>query len=162
MSLYYLANYRTPEQLADMRRLEAAGICIFCPEHLAADPDQRVVHRTAHWTVTPNEFPYPGTRLHLLLVPHRHVTDVLDLPPEAQADLFAALGWVRDAHGLAGYGLGVRCGDPASTGATIAHVHLHVIVGDPAAEPVRFKMSQPPRPDLEAALRAGRSPAPQP
>ena len=84
MSLYYLGNYRTQEQLDDMIQLEAAGTCIFCPEHLAKDPTQRVLHRTTQWTITPNEFPYRGTRLHLLLVPDEHVTDMLDLSDEAQ------------------------------------------------------------------------------
>ncbi len=149
MTYYHLANHRTAAQLAEMRRLEAAGICLFCPEHLEAAQDQPIVHRTAHWNVTPNEYPYEGARLHLLLVPHAHVTDLVDLPAEAHADLFAALRWVRDEHGLTYYGLGARCGDGAHTGATIAHVHVHVVVGNPSGEPVRFKMSQRPRSELD-------------
>ena len=34
MNLYYPGNYRTDEQLAQMMELEAAGVCLFCPEHL--------------------------------------------------------------------------------------------------------------------------------
>jgi diadenosine tetraphosphate (Ap4A) HIT family hydrolase len=140
VSLYYLENYRTAEQLADMRRLEAAGICLFCPEHLAADARQRTVHRTAHWTVTPNEFPYAGTKLHLMLIPDEHVSDLLDLSPPAQADFWQALGWVREQHGLEYYGIAARNGDPRFTGGTIVHLHIHVIVGDPDGEPVKFKL----------------------
>jgi ATP adenylyltransferase len=144
VSLYCLDNSRGDEQSRDMRRLEAGGICVFCPEHLDADPDQEVVHRSAHWTITPNKFPYTGTLLHLLLVPHEHVTDLLDLSAAAQHDLWAALGWVREHHGLTYYGLGARNGDCRYTGGTIAHVHVHVIVGDPRSGPVRFKVSSSP------------------
>jgi len=150
--VYHLSNYRTDDQLADMLALQAAGVCVFCPEHL----DQEVLHRTAHWTVTPNEFPYRGTRLHLLLVPDAHVTDLLDLSPAAQADFWVALGWARQRYALSFYGLGARCGDCGCTGATIEHVHAHVIVGDvddPDHEPVRMKFSQRPRPEREAELR---------
>lgn len=147
MSLYHLPNFRTPEQLAEMRRLEALDACLFCPEHLGAN--QPVLHQTAHWAVTANEFPYAGTSLHLLLVPYAHVTDLVDLPAEAQADVFTALRWVRDRHGLTHYGLAVRCGDCAYTGATIRHVHAHVIVGDPAGPPVKVKLAQPPRSQLD-------------
>src|SRR5690349_23256458 len=98
-----------------MRRLEADGVCLFCPEQLAADPQQEVVHRTAHWTVTPNRFPYADTTLHLMLVPHEHVADLVDLSGPAQQDFWAALGWVRDHHGLAYYGLAARNGDPRYT-----------------------------------------------
>jgi diadenosine tetraphosphate (Ap4A) HIT family hydrolase len=146
MPLYHLANHRTAEQLAEMRRLEAAGICLFCPQHLA--DHQPVVHRTAHWSVTPNEFPYPNTSLHLLLVPDAHVTDLLDLPGDAQADLFAALRWVRDTHRLTHYGLASRCGDCAYTGATLTHVHAHVVVGDDSGA-VKVKLAQPPRSGLD-------------
>jgi diadenosine tetraphosphate (Ap4A) HIT family hydrolase len=145
--LYHLGNNRTEQQLADMLRLEAAGVCVFCPEHLAQDPDQPTLHRTPQWTVTPNEFPYAGTALHLLLVPDEHVTDLLDLSAAAQADFWAALGWVRDHYSLTYYGLGSRNGDCRYTGGTIYHVHVHVIVGDvadPGHEPVRLKLSSRP------------------
>ena len=143
MSFYHFENAREGEQLAEMRRLDAAGVCLFCPGHL--EEVQEVLHRSAHWAVTPNRFPYPNTRLHLLLVPHVHVTDLAELPPAAQADFFGTLGWVRAEFGLSHYGLGARSGDSPASGATIKHLHVHVIVGDPAKEPVRFKMSQPPR-----------------
>lgn len=147
MPLYYLGNNRTPEQLADMVALEAAGVCVFCPEHLAADPQQPILHRSAHWTVTPNEFPYAGTALHLLLVPDEHVTDLLDLSEPARADFWTALRWVRDHHRLTHYGLGIRNGDCRYTGGTIYHLHVHAIVGDPTdpTHPaVRFKLTSRP------------------
>lgn len=148
MPLYHPENHRAPDQLAEMRRLEAAGICLFCPPHLAGHAHQKVIHRTEHWSVTPNEFPYTGTRLHLLLVPDAHVADLLDLTPAALADFWTALAWVRDTHGLDYYGLATRNGDGRFTGATIEHVHVHVIVGDiddEAHQPVRFKLSSPRR-----------------
>jgi ATP adenylyltransferase len=147
VSYYCLENYRTAEQLADMRELEARGLCLFCPDGLREHNRQRVLRETRHWTITPNEFPYPGTALHLLLVPHQHVGDLVDLDPEAQADFFTALRWVRDHYELTHYGLGVRNGDCRYTGATIRHVHAHVLVGDPATQPevpVRMRFSSRP------------------
>ena len=76
---YYLGNARTDAQRDDMRALAATGACVFCPEQLAVDENQPILHRTPLWTVTPNEFPYAGTKLHLLLVPDEHVTDLLDI-----------------------------------------------------------------------------------
>src|SRR5215472_10086800 len=96
-----------------MRRLEAAGVCLFCPSQLARHPRQQVLFSTRHWTATPNEFPYPGTSLHLLLVPHQHASDLLELSEEARGDF-----WF--------------------TGATIRHVHAHVLVSS-GAEAVRMR-----------------------
>jgi len=147
LSLYCTDNYRTDEQLAEMRRLEAAGICLFCPDALRSHAAQQVLFETGHWSVTPNAFPYAGARLHLLVVPHRHVTDLLDLDDAAGADFWAALREIRSRYGLDHYGLGVRNGNCSFTGATIAHVHAHVLVGDPDAAPevpVRMRFSSRP------------------
>lgn len=151
MSLYCFENVRTGPQLAEMRRLEAAGECLFCPDVLARHNTQQILLRTAHWCVTPNAFPYPGAALHLLLVPGEHVADLLDLSAAAQADFWTVLAAVRREHGLSYYGLGVRNGDCRYTGATIRHVHAHVMAGrgpgqpgDPDAGPVRMRFSSHP------------------
>lgn len=146
MSFYCYANVRTAEQAAEMRSLEARGLCLFCPDGLRRHQRQQILFSTRHWDVTPNEFPYQGTALHLLLVPHEHAGDLLDLPAEAQQDFWTALGLVRERYQLRYYGLGVRNGDCRYTGATIRHVHAHVLVGDPgtAAGPVRMRFSSRP------------------
>ena len=148
MSLYCTDNYRTGEQLAEMERLEAAGICLFCPDSLREHAKQQVIFSTEHWAVTPNAFPYAGTRLHLLVVPRLHVSDMLDLDEASLGDFWTALRWIREEFGLGHYGLGVRNGNCSFTGATIAHVHAHVLVGDPDSDPevpVRMKFSSRPR-----------------
>ena len=144
--LYHMANHRNGEQLAEMRRLEEQGMCLFCPGGLAANSSNQVLHQTEWWTVMRNRYPYANTRLHLLLVPAAHVSDVADLPLEAKAEFWDVLDWAKERHSLSFYGLGVRCGEPAFTGGTIRHVHLHLLVGDvadPSHEPVRMKFSSP-------------------
>ena len=147
MGLYCMENSRTDVQRREMAALEASGVCLFCPEALIADPDQPIVAATEHWNVTPNQFPYAGTTTHLLLVPREHVTDLLDLSPAAQADFWSALAALRQDYDLSFYGLGARNGDCRYTGGTIAHVHVHLVVGDvtdPAHQPVRLKLSSRP------------------
>jgi ATP adenylyltransferase len=142
-SYYYLDNSRGEAQSEDMRRLEAEGRCLFCPGQEAL----AVVHKTPQWTIVPNRFPYRGTRLHLLLVPDEHVADMADLSPAAQADFWSALAWVRERYALTFYGLAIRNGDPAFTGGTIRHLHVHLVVGDvenPDADYVRVRLSSRP------------------
>jgi len=146
MTLYYLGNFRVDEQLAEMRRLEVEGVCLFCPGHLPAASE--VLHRTARWTVVPNRYPYRETRLHLLLVPDEHVTDMADLSEDAQRDFWTALRWVKVQYGLGHYGLAARNGDSEFTGGTIRHLHIHVLQGevdDPDHQGVRVRLSSRPR-----------------
>jgi diadenosine tetraphosphate (Ap4A) HIT family hydrolase len=129
-----------------MTRLEAAGICLFCPAGLR-ESEQPILLETSHWTVTLNAYPYPGTAFHALLVPHQHASDMLDLGSAAQHDFWSALATIRERHDLTYYGLGVRNGDCRFTGGTIAHVHAHLIVADPTSAtevPVRMRFSSRP------------------
>jgi ATP adenylyltransferase len=143
--LYYLGNARNQPQADRMRALEEAGVCLFCSPAIDAEPEAGLVLSTEHWVVRHNDFPYRGARLHLLCIPRTHVTDLLDLSDEALADYWEALRVVRKQFDLTYYGLGVRCGDCAYTGGTIAHVHAHLIAGNPESDdPVRLKLSSRP------------------
>jgi diadenosine tetraphosphate (Ap4A) HIT family hydrolase len=53
---------------------------------------------------------------------------------------------VAEAGGLRHYGLGIRNGDCRFTGATIEHVHAHVLVGsdEEGEPPVRMRFSSHP------------------
>jgi ATP adenylyltransferase len=147
MDLYCFENYRTAEQLAEMRRLDAEGVCLFCPDTLRQHGRQRILLETAHWIVTPNDFPYKGTALHLLMIPREHAIDLLDLATEAHQDFWAALHMIRSQFDLKYYGLGVRNGECRFTGATIAHVHIHILVGETESyddTPVRMRFSSRP------------------
>jgi ATP adenylyltransferase len=149
MPLYYPQNYRNDDQRAEMLRLSAAGICIFCPEHLGDNPAQSVIARLSRWTITRNRYPYQGTREHLLLIPDEHVTDLVHLSEQTRNDFWPALDWAHRRHAPAHYGIGIRNGDMRFTGGTVEHLHVHFLVGDaddPQHQPVRMKFSSRPAP----------------
>ncbi len=129
--LYYLPNARSPEQRAEMVRLESEGVCIFCPQHYGREGGKVILHANDTWSVAANDYPYSGTKHHLLLLPHDHVTSMAELSPAARDGFWEILDRVRDDFGLDYFGLGSRNGDPRFTGATIMHLHVHIIVADP-------------------------------
>lgn len=144
MALYCLENARDPEQQARMLALEEAGVCLFCPEGLAAYGSRsEPVVRTPSWLAVDNDFPYAGARRHLLLIPRRHVVDLAELDAAARAGFWDALDSARAATGADHYGVGIRSGNCAATGGTIAHLHVHFLVPDPGAvdQPLRMRFS---------------------
>lgn len=130
---------RTPEQLTEMERLIKAGICLFC------DPSERkYVLRSKYWHVVPNKFPYKGTQLHLLIIPELHVDSLQDLPADAFQDYMLVLMLLEQLFGLTAYSHFMRVGDMRFTGASMAHLHGHVIVGDTQSdgfESVKVKLA---------------------
>lgn len=131
-------NARSKKQAEDMRDLENANACLFCPEGLSLK-DKRVFHRGTHWYVTPNDFPYPGTTVHVMIVPNRHVIGFCDLTNEELLEFPAMIAWVNEEFDIKGAGLFCRYGDTTYTGATIHHFHIHITQGHQktdGAEPV--------------------------
>lgn len=130
MTGYDLTRARSSVQQAVMAEYDASGLCAFCPPVLGGD-SQAALLVTTWWTVTASRFPYDGAELHLLLVPRVHdVADLLDLPEEAQREMWAVLDWVRRHHGLRAWALLARSGELKYTNGSVAHAHLHVITGD--------------------------------
>ena len=102
--------------------------CILCA---IVEKDEKVerleVHRTELFTISLNLYPYsPG---HLLIFPNRHVIDMRELRSEEVLHLhelqclsFAVL---THAYQPRGFNVGYNMGE--SSGASIPHLHLHVV-----------------------------------
>ena len=140
--LYNLDAAREDDQRAYMEQLEAAGICVFCPEHVEHYHREPIEHTGTHWYVTRNDYPYEGTAAHYLIVARRHVASFEELPDEAGAELWAirrALAGQLEPLSLATV---ERSRDMHYNGGSVAHLHVHLVALDasPAAT-VRFRVS---------------------
>ena len=141
-SLYDLDAARSDEQRRYMEELEAAGVCIFCPEHVAEYHGQPVEHSGEHWYVTRNAFPYPGTVAHYLIVAHRHVSSFDELPDEAGAELWAIKRMLKDRVGAPAVATVERSGAMWLSGSSVAHLHTHFVALDESPEAtVKFRVS---------------------
>ncbi len=124
-----MANARKPEQAEKMRAIAVAGICPFCPEHLADNHKEPIARENEHWFLTRNDWPYEGTKHHWLLIAKRHVRDVDELTPAETDSLFEMVRWLKKEYDIAGGSFLMRTGDTRFTGATVTHLHAHFISG---------------------------------
>ena len=120
-------NARTPVYARTLAEIKEAGLCPFCPENFRWHPHEITFHEGG-WRLTPNVHPYENTKHHFLIIPDRHYTGIWDI---------ASLDWqvVRDLalkagsrFGFKGGGLMLRYGDTKLSGATVVHLHFHLIV----------------------------------
>ena len=128
-----IQNANSEKQREDMRDLEKAGACLFCPEGLNLK-GKRVFHRGKHWYITPNDFPYKGTMVHVMIVPERHLTSFTELTTEELLELPEMISWVNKEFNIKGAGMFCRYGDTSYTGATIHHFHIHIAQGGERTE----------------------------
>lgn len=105
--------------------------CVFC--RLAAEPGGgdaavQVIHASDRAVVVLNAFPY--TNGHVLVLPRRHVADLLNLDDADRIAVWElatdAMRAVRAAYRPDGVNLGANIGRAAGAGIP-GHVHLHVL-----------------------------------
>lgn len=140
--LYNLDAARGEEQRAYMARLEAEGVCVFCPEHVARYQRAPVEHDGEHWYVTPNSFPYAGAAEHYLIVARRHVVSFDELPDEAGAELWAIRRMLARRLEPLALATVERSGDMRFNGGSVAHLHVHLVALErEPSQTVRFRVS---------------------
>jgi ATP adenylyltransferase len=140
--LYSFDAARSDEQRQYMEELAAAGICIFCPEHVARQQREPIEHSGAHWYVKKNDYPYEGALAHYLIVSQIHVVSFDELPDEAGAELWAIKRHLKSRLEPIALATVERSGDMDFNGGSVAHLHVHLVALDtnPAAT-VRFRVS---------------------
>ncbi|MFZ2167647.1 MAG: HIT domain-containing protein [Minisyncoccia bacterium] len=116
----------------------AGGFCPFCEEHLLKHHTRPVLHKNKHWLVTENAWPYPGARFHFLFIPRTHVETIEDVSPAMWTDFQKLYRKTVAENKIKGATLMLRSGDTRFTGASVNHLHAHLISGSP-----RTKNSKP-------------------
>jgi diadenosine tetraphosphate (Ap4A) HIT family hydrolase len=96
--------------------------CPFCTL-----PEQRIWFGTENAVAILDGFPI--TEGHTLVIPHRHVASVFDLPEEEFREVWSVVDQVRKLlkkkYRPDAFNIGVN--DGAAAGQTIAHAYIHVI-----------------------------------
>jgi diadenosine tetraphosphate (Ap4A) HIT family hydrolase len=141
-SLYDFEAARSAAQRQRMEELEAAGICVFCPEHVAEHQHEPIEHTGRHWYVTRNLYPYEGTAAHYLIVSRLHVVSFDELPDEAGAELWSIKRALKARLEPAALATVERSGNMLYNGGSVAHLHVHLVALEPApSATVRFRVS---------------------
>lgn len=141
-SLYDIGAARSVAQRERMEKLEAAGICVFCPEHVAEHQPEPIEHMGRHWYVTKNHYPYDGTAAHYLIVARTHVVSFDELPDEAGAELWSIRRALKAQLQPAAIATVERSGNMLYNGGSVAHLHIHLVALDRSPSvTVRFRVS---------------------
>ena len=121
------ANGRNEEYQNQLNRILESGICPFCAggETLR---EQEILRQNKNWWVKENAHPLANTLCHFVITPHRHIESVDAISPEEWLDLQEMRAWLKAQYNFTGDAMYVRSGEPLVTGATVAHLHWHLIV----------------------------------
>lgn len=140
-----LDNARLDEQRQVMEEIVAADHCPFCLENLQKYHKQPILKDGKFWILTPNQWPYEHTKVHLLAIYKEHATDLNQINPEAGNELLQMMQWAQAEYQVPGGAWAMRFGDTDYSAGTVAHIHVQFIVPNLESagyEPVRLKIGK--------------------
>jgi diadenosine tetraphosphate (Ap4A) HIT family hydrolase len=127
--LFEMTHTRVQAQKDRMEECASLGICPFCWEHLEKYHDAPVIRKGEFWAITANDHPYNGARHHYLAIFKDHINSLAYLCPAACHELFLFFHELALAKDMRGSSILMRSGEMLYTGATVHHLHAHIISG---------------------------------
>lgn len=117
------------DQREKMSKLERLKICAFCRKHFEKYHQKPVIREGQYWLVSENDWPYHGSRLHLLFIYKKHCQEMSEISPTGVVELINQVRWAKKKFKIKGGSFLIRFGDTDYNGATVSHLHGHLISG---------------------------------
>lgn len=122
---------RNPSYLKVLQKIDSEGICPFCEKNFLIHHPKKILFKTKYWIVTTNGWPYKATKNHFLMVYRpKHICHVEELPKAAFEDKLKIIQKLTKDKKIKGGTFMMRFGTSTHTGASVEHLHFHLIEPD--------------------------------
>ena len=119
-------NARKGEYRRIIEKIYGIGKCPFCPNNFIYHKEP-ILRRRGSWFLTKNSWPYKHTRYHLVIIGKKHKENLLDLTSKDFQDVLALAKWAIKEYNIQGGAFAMRFGNANLTGASVAHIHFHIL-----------------------------------
>jgi len=110
--------------LTDIRK---SKVCPFCPKTFTWHTNP-ILKQSNGWLVTKSFQSYKNSAHHFIVVGKRHVEHISKLSKKDWSAILLLIQWATKKYALKGGGFALRFGDAKHTGASVLHLHGHLIV----------------------------------
>lgn len=114
-----------------IKGIKKDDVCPFCPEHLAKYHKNPIIKETANWIMTDNMYPYKPVKNHVLFIHKAHITHANQITKEGWAELQDLTNWLYEDRKMIQGSLIMRFGQTKNTGASVSHLHAHILESNP-------------------------------
>lgn len=113
-----------------LNAIVAGGFCPFCEEHLFKHHRKPIIYKSKYWLVTENSWPYKGSKFHFIFITRPHIEKTENMSHAMWTELQKLYKKLVKGYDIAGATLMIRSGDTRFTGASVNHLHAHLVVGN--------------------------------
>jgi diadenosine tetraphosphate (Ap4A) HIT family hydrolase len=121
-----IKNARSGEYEAVIKEIATTGKCPFCPENFKYHK-KPIYKKRNGWFLTNNSWPYKNAKSHLIILGDKHKENFLELTDKDLASVRFLTNWAIKNWKIKGGALSMRFGDTDYTGASVSHIHFHII-----------------------------------
>jgi len=107
-------------------KIEMEDKCPFCLDNFKYHKNP-ILKRNGSWFITENSWPYKNAKYHFLLINRKHKETLGELNKKDWETMRSLANWAVKKYNLPGGALMLRFGDTDYTGATVCHIHAHII-----------------------------------
>jgi len=100
--------------------------CPFCPDNFKYHK-KPILNKEGSWFVTENSWPYKNAQYHFLIINTKHKESFAELTKKDWESLRILTAWVVKKYKLKGGAFALRFGDTDYTGASVCHIHAHIV-----------------------------------
>ncbi|MFH1582514.1 MAG: HIT domain-containing protein [bacterium] len=121
-----IKNARRGEYKRVIEKIAKTGKCPFCKENFKYHR-KPIYKRKNSWFLTNDTWPYKNARIHLLILGDKHKESFSELTKTDLESVSCLTKWAIKKWKIKGGGLAMRFGDTDYTGASVSHIHFHII-----------------------------------
>lgn len=121
-----VSNARKGEYKKVIEKIADTGQCPFCPENFKYH--KKPIYKTkGNWFLTNNSWPYKNTCQHLVIIGKKHKEEFSELTNKDLAEIGYLVNFAINKWQIKGGALCMRFGDTRFTGASVNHLHFHIV-----------------------------------
>lgn len=110
-----------------IKKIASEGKCPFCPDNFKYHKNP-ILRKSKRWFLTKSSWPYDGAEHHFLIIGYEHKEKISQMHEDDWREIDSLAKWASSKFNLEGGALALRFGDTEYTGATVCHLHFHLIV----------------------------------
>lgn len=121
-----IKNARRGEYEEVIKKIATTGRCPFCKENFKYHK-KPIYKRKNEWFLTNNSWPYENAEHHLIILGDEHKENFSELTKKDFESAAYLTNWAIKNWKIKGGALTMRFGDTDYTGASVSHIHFHII-----------------------------------
>ncbi|MCK4919221.1 MAG: HIT domain-containing protein [Candidatus Pacebacteria bacterium] len=120
-------NAKSKDYKDTLKTIEKTEKCPFCKENFKYHK-KKILKNEKGWFITESSWPYENSKFHFLIISEKHKEEFGDLKIADLKVVSELSEWVIKKYKIKGGVLSLRFGDTKYTGATVCHLHFHLLV----------------------------------